>query len=350
MRGSEARGQSEATRPGSSALGLGLAWLAAAALALTPASAHAQPASTVRAQIENTQSAIDRASATLRCPPGDVGLACTYYAQALSLQTSARASYSSGFLRDALALTFRARDRVSSALGVGQDPTGVEFVRFSLERTDALLDRVAPSVRDANLDRAQRLLASAFDLERRARMAVDAGRVRLALIATFQSRERALGALRVADGAVLATPEGARAMLERTDDLLRAEAWLADAGASAGPYGRAIELEGKARGRLDAGDAKRAIELSLGSRDALARAFGKADHPLGRALVERRLSDNASDLETMRAFADDPAERDQLARAEEHHHQAQQQFRAGRLALALEELHASREALSHITR
>src|SRR5690242_11818390 len=102
------------------ALACALALLAAGAVALAaPGRAWAQPANRVRAEIETTQREIDRASAALRCPPGDTGLACTYYGRAQSLQASARGSYASGFLRDALALTFRARDRASSAVRVG---------------------------------------------------------------------------------------------------------------------------------------------------------------------------------------------------------------------------------------
>jgi len=328
-------------------VGLAVAGLAAA----PPRRAHAQVATDVQAAIDITQGVIDRASGTLRCPPGDATLACTYYGQAISLQASARASYASGFLRDALALTFRARDRVYSALRVGQDATGGEFVRFSLERTDALLDRVAPPVRESGVDQAHRLLDVAFDLESRARAAGDGGRPRLALTITFQARERALAALRLADGAVLASPERAGALLDRTDDLLRAEAWLADAGASANPYARAIELESRARARLAAGDGRRAVELSLQARDALAKAFGKADRPLGRAAVERELSENATALEMARARADGDSEaNDRVQRAEQHHHQAQEHFREGHLALALSELRASREALNHPAR
>jgi len=316
-----------------------------------PALANAQTAASVETEIETTQGVIDRASGSLRCPTGDAGLACTYYAQALSLQTSARASYASGFLRDALALTYRARDRVYSAVRVGQDATGGEFVHFSLERTDALLDRIAPPVRESSVEQATRLLDVAFDLERRAHAAADGGRPRLALTATFQARDRGLAALRVADGAALASPERAHALLERTDDLLRAEAWLSEAGASSDPYVHAVELESRAHARLDAGEVKRGIELSLQARDALAHAFGKADHPLGRSSVERQLTDNASALESARVKADDdPVARGHLARAEQHHRQAQEHFRAGHLALALAELHASREALSHIPR
>jgi hypothetical protein len=330
------------------ALALGLALAGPLAIAVAPRPAHAQTALDAQSAIDITQGVIDRASGTLRCPPGDEGLACTYFSQAVSLQASARASFASGFLRDAVALTIRARDRVYSALRVGQDATGGEFVRFSIERTDALLDRVAPPVRESGIEQAKRLLDVAFDLENRARAASDGGRPRLALTLTFQARDRTLAALRLADSAAMASPERAGSLLDRTDDFLRAEAWLADAGASADPYARSLELETRARARLAAGDGRHAIELSLQSRDALARAFSKADHAIGRAVVERELSDNATALESARAGApDDPTAKDRIARAEEHHRQAQEHFREGRFALALAELRASREALNH---
>ena len=81
----------------------------------------AQASTDVQRAIEVTQGVIDRASTQLSCPPGEQSLGCAYLAQAVTLQASARGSYGSGFYRDALALTQRARDRAYSALRVGAE-------------------------------------------------------------------------------------------------------------------------------------------------------------------------------------------------------------------------------------
>ncbi|MEP7027656.1 MAG: hypothetical protein ABI960_03585 [Candidatus Eisenbacteria bacterium] len=331
-------------------VGRAVAGLVAGLVLLVPAApVSAQVAGDVQRALDVTQGVIDRASTTLDCPPDEDRLPCVYLGQARSLQSSARASFGSGFLRDALALTLRARDRAYSALRVGQDATGGEFLRFSLERTDALLDRVAPIVRESGVDAAMRLLDVAFDAQRRAKQAALDGRPRVALSGTYQARERALTALRLAEGNRGATPDGARAILERTDDLLRDGAWLADAGASAAPYARAIALQERAHARLDAGDSGRAAALSQAARDALTQAFTRADRPLQRAAVERELSANASALERAHARVGDDAERKRhLDRAEEHHRRAQDHLREGRFAPALSELRASKEALSRL--
>lgn len=319
------------------------------AMPLAARPAGAQTVSDVQRAIDVTQGVIDRASAQLSCAPGEPGLACVYLGQAVTLQASARGSYGSGFLRDALALTMRARDRAYSALRVGQDVTGGEFLRFSLERTDALLDRIAPAVRESRVEAALRLLDVAYDAQRRAKQAALDGRPRVAMSATYQARERGMRALRLADGTRGASPERARAILDRTDDLLREAAWLEGAGASASLYQRALGIEARARTRLSAGDARRAVDLSLEAREVLSRGLGKADRPVERAVVERGIATNAATLERARQrIGGDAERRRRLDRAEEHQRRAQDHLREGRLAPALAELRASKDDLSRL--
>jgi hypothetical protein len=331
----------------------GTGWLAAGlcalALLLGARDGVAQTATDVQRALEITQGVIDRATSQLSCGPGEQRLACVYLAQAVTLQASARGSYGSGFYRDALALTLRARDRAYSALRVGADATGGEFVRFSLERTDALLDRIAPVVRESGIDAALRQLDVAYDAQRRAKRAALDGRPRAAMTATYQARERAMRALRLAEGTRGATPERARTILGRTDELLREAAWLEGAGASASSYRRALELEARASARLTAGDARRAIDLSLEARDVLAQGLARADRPVERAVVERALSANAAVLEQARLrIGDDADRRRRLDRAEDHHRRAQDHLREGRFAPALAEIRASKDDLSRL--
>ena len=242
-----------------------------------PGAAEAQGGLEAQRAIDVTQSVIDRASSMIDCAPGDGRLACTYLAQAVSLQQSARGSYGGGFYRDAIALTLRARDRAYSALRTAQDATGGEFVRLSIERTDALIERVSVAVRESGSEPARRQLDVAADLQRRAKALAGAGRPRAALSATTQARDHALRALRLADGGGAQSPEKARVVLERTDELLRASAWLADAPRARAAFEQARSTEERAWSRLRAGDARRAVTLSLSAREQLGRALERAD-------------------------------------------------------------------------
>lgn len=239
--------------------------------------AGAQTTVDVQRALDVTQGVIDRATMTSGCTPDATRLECVYLAQAVALQRSAVGSYAAGFLRDALATTLRARDRAYSALRVAQDASRGDFVLFSIERTDALLDRIAPIVRASGQEQALRLLDVAVDLQARAKNLAKSGRPRAALSATTQSRERALRALRIADGSVNAHPERARALLERTQDLLAESAWLAGGGPSAGMYEKALATQARAWERYNALDPARAVALSLRSREQLSDALSRAD-------------------------------------------------------------------------
>ena len=208
----------------------GRACLVALALLLagTSTPAAAQTLADAQRVLEVTQSVLDRASATITCPPGDLRLPCTYLQQAVTLQQSARSSFAGGFYRDAIALSLRARDRAYSALRTAQDATGGEFVRVSIERTDALIGRVALVVRASSSERARRQLDLAVEMQDRAKAQLQAGRPRAAMSATTQARDRAFRALRLTDGAIPGASDRARAALERTDDLLRASADVAE--------------------------------------------------------------------------------------------------------------------------
>ena len=261
-----------------SAVALGLALALVLALAAgRPGVARAQTSADAQRALEITQSVIERATLATGCAGGETRLACSYVAQAVTLQQSARASSAGGFYRDAIALTLRARDRAYSALRTAQDVTGGEFVRLSIERTDALLERISAVVRESGSEPARHSLDRAAELQRKAKSLAEAGRPRAALSATAQARDRAFRALRLADGGVSATPDRARSVLERSDDLLRASAWVADVDAARPVFERARATQERAWGRFRAGEAGKAMELSLSARDQIGRALERAD-------------------------------------------------------------------------
>jgi hypothetical protein len=246
---------------------------------------QAQTMADAQRTLEVTQAVIDRATSATSCTSDESRLACAYIAQATTLQQSARASYGGGFYRDAIALSLRARDRAYSALRTAQDATGGEFVRLSIERTDALIERVSVAVRESESEAARRQLDQAAALQRKARSLAEAGRPRAALSATAQARDRALRALRLAEDGARATPERARLVLERTDDLLRIASGLADHPVAGPLFARARTTEERAWSRLRAGAPLQAIDLSLSARDQLAQAYERADRrerPRGR--------------------------------------------------------------------
>jgi hypothetical protein len=79
-------------------------------------------------------------------------------------------------------------------------------VRFSIERTDALLDRVAPPVRESgSRTRSACSTSRSTRSAARSRPPRTGGRA-CATTATYQARERALRALKLADGARASTP------------------------------------------------------------------------------------------------------------------------------------------------
>jgi hypothetical protein len=137
-------------------------------------------------------------------------------------------------------------------------------------------------VRESGSEAARRQLDLAADLQRRAKALAEAGRPRAALSATTQARDRALRALRLADGGGAQSPERARAVLERTDDLLRASAGLADVPAARAAFERARAMQEQAWGRLRGGDLRRAVTLSFSAREQLGRALERADDAGGR--------------------------------------------------------------------
>ena len=251
--------------------------LVAACSAAWSRPAMAQTAADAQRALEVTQAVIERATGATGCGPGETRLACTYLAQAVSLQQSARASYQSGFYRDAIALSLRARDRAYSALRLAQDVTGGAFVRLSIERTDALLERVSALVRESGSEPARRSLDVAMELQRKAKSLAEAGRPRAALSATAQARDRAFAALRLADGGVRATPERARGVLERTDDLLRSSAWIGEVDAARPAFEKARSIQERAWNRYRSGDPGRAMKLAYDARDQLGRALERAD-------------------------------------------------------------------------
>ncbi|MGH7725293.1 MAG: hypothetical protein ACREOU_07665 [Candidatus Eiseniibacteriota bacterium] len=311
--------------------------------------AHAQAAVDVQRALDVTQGVIDRASMTIRCGADEARLECVYLAQATALQRSAVSSYSGGFLRDALATTLRARDRAYMALRVAQDASRGEFVLFSIERTDALIDRVAPVVRASGQEQGLRLLDVAVDLQSRAKALAKAGRPRAALSATTQSRERALRALRISDGATNAHPERARALLERTQDLLAESAWLAAGGPAASLYEKALATQARAWERFNSLDPARAVDLSLKARDQLSDALARADRRVDRATVENALLRNAEALAELRAsVAGDARAEQQIAGAEARLARAREHLEAGRLAQAMSELRAVEEIRARV--
>jgi hypothetical protein len=293
----------------------------------------------VRLALDRTDEVISRADGIVS--GSDNQLARDYLDQAKQLQSRARSALDALLLADAVRLTEAARRRAFAAIELVRQAGSAEFLTFALERTDALLDRIATVLRECPNEQGDRLYARAQESQKRAREMLRAGRPRLALSLTMQARELAMRALRVSEESCGQISDRARRSVERTRQLLDDSAWLAQAGdKSARGYEQAIRLERRAEQQLDSSHFRQALDLSQSARDALVRALNQAERPLARETVAEQVRRSAGRLQDASSRADEARERQAVERAGDHQRRAEQMLDRNRLAAALAEVHA----------
>lgn len=325
--------------------GYGLARALAIALgSIAALSAFSAPAATqtledVQRALENTDNVILQAETIVSDSRN--ALARDYLEQAKQLQSRARGAFDALLLADALRLTEAARRRALAAIELVRQAGSAEFLTFALDRTDALLDRISSVLRECPSEQAERLFARAQDMQRRAREALNAGRPRVALSLTMQSRELAMRALRISEDSCGQVSDRARRTVERTAQLLEDSAWLMQAGdRSARGYEAALRFNARAEDQLGAKHYPAALELALRARDQLVRALNQAERPLARDAVQDAVRRSGERLATVSSRADDGRERQAIERATDHQRRAEQLVSRGRLAAALAEVRA----------
>jgi hypothetical protein len=319
--------------------------LAFLALAAWAPWAAAQTATDVLAALDRTDQVIARADALLIASPNQ--LALDYLDQAKEFQARARSAYVAGLASDALRLTDVARRRAFAAIGLVQQAGSTGFLQFAIERTDALLDRIAPFLSDCPNEQAARLFTTALDLQRRAKDALATGRPRVALSMTTDARGRATRALRLAEASCGETSDRAQRAVERTDQLLDDASWLSDAGDKAArSYDAAVQEQQRAKRQLGQSRFPDAISSTLAARDQLVRALSRSDRPLARDAVAQAVQASRERLDQARqAAGPSGGKREAVERAADRQRRAQNLFERGHLADCLAEVHAVRTIL-----
>jgi hypothetical protein len=329
------------------ALWPGVVWVALIAVFLAAPPAEAQQRDEALREIERTEQILDQAR-DLASSTGN-SLARQYLDQAMKLQNLARSALSVDRLGDAVRLTRQARDRAFTAVRIAQQTGSAEFLRFMIERTDAVLDRIAPIVRGSRAEVSHRMIDAALEQQRRARDAVVTGRPRAALSLTFQARDRAMRALRLAEGAEGQTPDRAIRAVERTEELLTDAGWLLEAGdKSAEAYSHAMRTQSQARNRLEAEQYPAALRLTRRAREQLVRALNEADRPLEQDAVVQALERTRRHIERAAETASDERQQEAVEQARNRFRRAEQQLARGDLAACLAEVRAIRGVLERV--
>jgi tetratricopeptide (TPR) repeat protein len=137
-----------------------------------------------------------------------------------------RAHFAEQHYEVALRLAISAQRLIRQAGSLGPGPAGDSRVLRELERTDHLIERAAPLIRESGHEEAGRILDSAIELQAKAWEAYRAGGLRPALALTREARgliHRALSIVRgpVDAERVMRTLEETGAILERAAEVVR---------------------------------------------------------------------------------------------------------------------------------
>ena len=130
----------------------------------------------------------------------------------------AREQYQTREFAVAMELALAAERLVRQALDLGGGDLNPERVLRELERTDRLLERASPEIRDRGNERAVHLLEQAIELQTRAHRQLDERRPLVAVRLTREARAQVLHALRMVEGP--AEPAGVEQALAQTDELI----------------------------------------------------------------------------------------------------------------------------------
>jgi hypothetical protein len=309
------------------------------ALVIAVPPARAQNAEDVRGAIETTERAIERARAVAD-RDGDPS-AAEHVAQAEQLQDRARRAFDAGLFGDALRLTRAARERIEF-LATPRPRGSPARVREEMQRTDELIDRLAPLVENTPAPVGRRLLDEAVRLQHEAREALESERHGQAGELTLRARQTALRALRLAEGPPGRVPERARTMVEQTRALLDDSDWLVGAGEKAArAYRDARASVEAAAEELQAGRPRQAVRRAQEARGRLLDALQVADRKIVREAAVDAVRSSAERLEAARtrASAGRRAER-VLAAAADRQRSAERYLELGRLPASLAEVRA----------
>ncbi len=167
--------------------------------------------------IERASTLVDEAAAAAAEQGG--GGVERQLAEARTKLERAREQHRARQFRVALNLARAAERQARAAMGLGTvGPLRPERLAIELERTDRLIERAAPTIRDAQDERAGRELERAVTLQEEAHHHLTAGRPGAALRLTRQARDAVHGALRLVAAPV--AREQVEQALTQTDQLI----------------------------------------------------------------------------------------------------------------------------------
>ncbi len=333
--------------------------------ALPPATAGADPGPSSdcdRAErgIGHTRDLLGRAADRLKTC--NTEKARSLLKNATDLNEAAQQQVGSGHCKFALQLADRANERALELLAMNCEGGGgsggggsslgqlrPDFVQLQLDRTDEILSRIGPLVKDRGDERAQRILDEATQMQQRARErfneAVRNGGnadrasklLNQAYELTLGARDRARRAEDIAGRRAGANPDRVAEELRQTDELIASGLEYAETSGSSDVLqrvGMARDLETQARRFYDQRDFSEALRLTLRSRDLVRAALGGVAS-VNSTEVDRALEQAEESLNQARAAKLSPSGARFLAQAEVLFSRAQQQRLNGRPRLAL---------------
>lgn len=170
----------------------------------------------------------------------------------------------------AIRLAVSAQSLIQQALGTRGD-LGGERVQRELERTDRLIERVQPVVRESDIEEAARMLDRGVNLQSEAQEVYRAGRYAVAYTVTLQARALVNHAAALVHGPL--DSEGVGRALEETDRVLDGAAEIVRPSGDENAIKlleKAREHQLRARGFLDDGEMRAAL-----AETRVARSLGK---------------------------------------------------------------------------
>jgi hypothetical protein len=141
----------------------------------------------VRRELERTRRLLERAAPIVRTDEDE--RSARLFEQALGMQERAGRMFEEERFLAAFKLTREARKLVQRALRLVNDvPVDADVVKQAIDQTDALIERVAPVVRESGLERAMALLERGIGRQQRAKELVTAEDLEAALAQTRVAR------------------------------------------------------------------------------------------------------------------------------------------------------------------
>jgi hypothetical protein len=230
--------------------------------------------------IDRAQRMLDDANSSIRGEATDNERSLHLLNQAQAQLERAREQFRGRHFAVALQLAQASARLVQQALHLGDVHLfNPDRVRRELERTDRLMERAGPVIRESGNQRAMQLFERAVQLQTRARESHLEQRLVVALRLTREARLQVQKALRLIGGGPVDLAAVERA-LEQTDNLIeRAEPVIREAGQERALelFGKGLERQAKAKQHLADGQLRPALAQTRVARRLIQEALDMID-------------------------------------------------------------------------